>query len=149
MEIHSRSFAHDGPIPGVCTCDAEGRSPHLGWSGAPDGTRSFVLIVDDPDAPGGTFSHWGLFDIPATVTELDEGRPDTAEAKQATNDFERIGWGGPCPPPGHGRHHYHFRLMALDVEHLNVPQGTHCKDVERAAVSHVLARAELIGTYER
>lgn len=152
MELRSQSFAEGEPVPKVHTCDGEDRSPPLAWSGAPAGTRSYALIVVDPDAPGGTFSHWGLFDIPAAASELQEGyaAASTApEPKEATNDFQRIGWGGPCPPPGHGVHRYHFRLLALDVEQLDLPRGAHCRDIERAANPHVIARAQLTGTYER
>lgn len=152
MELHSQSFDDGATIPGGYTCDGEDRSPQIAWSGAPEGARGFVLIVDDPDAPGGTFAHWGLFDIPAEVTELPEGfsaAPALPGVKQATNDFERVGWGGPCPPPGHGVHHYRFRLLALDVAQLDMPAGVHCREVERAADPHVVGRTELVGLYER
>jgi Raf kinase inhibitor-like YbhB/YbcL family protein len=115
-------------------------------SGAPAGTKSFALIVDDPDAPRGTFCHWAMFDISPTATGVSDEMP--AGAHEAVNDFGRMGYGGPCPPPGHV-HHYRFRLMALNVPRLNIPQRATCQDVQPAAEPHKLAEATLVGTYAR
>jgi len=109
-------------------------------------------MCDDPDAPAGTWHHWSLFDIPATVTELEEGLSRDAHVdamRQAINDFGETGYRGPCPPRGHGTHHYHFRLLALDIDKLSVKDRAKCKEVETAARSHVIATAELVGTYSR
>jgi Raf kinase inhibitor-like YbhB/YbcL family protein len=111
-----------------------------------------MLLCDDPDAPVGTWHHWALFDIPPTMTDLNEGLRRDAHVqpmRQATNDFVEIGYGGPCPPHGHGVHHYHFRLSALDINKLPVREHVRCKEVEKAAQSHVIATVELVGTYSR
>lgn len=153
MELHSQGFASEQRIPDQYTCSGKDRSPHLAWSDAPRATRSYALIIDDPDAPSGTFSHWGVYDIPAEMTHLDEGfSSDDARAvgaKQVMNDFGRIGYGGPCPPVGHGVHHYRFQLLALDVEHLDLPARADCRALEEAAHPHVLGRARVTATYSR
>ncbi|MFI5087705.1 MAG: YbhB/YbcL family Raf kinase inhibitor-like protein [Terriglobales bacterium] len=125
--------------------------PQLAWSGAPPGTKSFALILDDPDAPGGTFTHWMVWNIPAGTHELPENLPKTAEltdgARQGRNDFGKVGYGGPCPPPGKP-HRYFFRLFALD----NAPAvkaGAGREELERALQGHILARGELMGRYAR
>jgi Raf kinase inhibitor-like YbhB/YbcL family protein len=153
MELQSDALKADETIPSVYTCDGKNRSPHLAWSHLPAGTRSLALIVDDPDAPNGTFGHWGLYDIPPEMTHLDEGfsRAD-AEAegiRQVLNDFGHMGYDGPCPPRGHGVHHYRFRLFALDVNHLELPHRANCRDLEEAVRPHILARAGLTATYSR
>jgi hypothetical protein len=150
--LTSVGFGAGQRIPKRYTCEAEDLSPPLAWSGAPEGTRGFVLLCDDPDAPAGTWHHWALFDIPATLTELREGFPRDAKAhgmRQGTNDFGETGYRGPCPPRGHGTHHYHFRLLALDAEKLSAKDRARCKEVEAAARPHALATAELVGTYSR
>ncbi len=120
------------------------------WSGLPAQTRSLVLLCDDPDAPSGTWHHWAAYDIPAAVTSLAEGAAAYAsEFKQAINDFHETGYGGPCPPPGHGVHHYHFKLLALSVDHLPVRDQPTCSDVEREARRHILGEAMLVGIYQR
>ncbi len=117
-------------------------------------TKSFALLCDDPDAPVGTFTHWVLYGVPANTSALAEGiaKSDTivvlGGAKQGMNDFGRIGWGGPCPPRGHGVHHYHFTLYALDTELVLPPRATR-RRLEDAMEGHVLAQAKLVGTYER
>ncbi|MGE5723291.1 MAG: YbhB/YbcL family Raf kinase inhibitor-like protein, partial [Sphingomonadales bacterium] len=113
MRISSAAFEDGGAIPSRYSCDGQGISPPLTWSGAPQATRSFALIVDDPDAPGGLFRHWAIFDIPGTAAELQEdaGTRPPAGARQARNDFGKSGYGGPCPPRGHGPHRYRFRLL--------------------------------------
>jgi len=146
FQLKSTAFPANGRIPDQYTCTGEDVPPPLSWKGAPATTQSFALIVDDPDAPGGTFHHWAIFDIGAAMTALDSGR--ASGAQEAVNDFGRAGYGGPCPPPGRP-HHYRFRLFALDVEHLDVPRHSKCRDVEKSAARHTLAEATLIGTYSR
>ncbi len=152
FEIQSPAFADGDAIPRQFTCEGEDTSPHLTWSEAPAGTQSFVLLCDDPDAPGGTWWHWAAFDIPTDHAGLPEAHPTDPLVngiRQAVNDFGNSGYGGPCPPPGHGTHHYRFRLLAIDVESLALPEGVKCREVEAAAGDHTLATAELVGTYAR
>jgi Raf kinase inhibitor-like YbhB/YbcL family protein len=130
----------NGRIP---ESDGEDVPPPLIWSGAPAGTKSFALIVDDPDAPGGTFCHWAIFDISPAATSVGEEMP--IGVHEAVNDFGRMGYGGPCPPRGQ-LHHYRFRLMALDVARLNIPPDARYHGVQRAAEPHKLAEATLVGT---
>ncbi len=151
LRITSSAFAHGDPIPVKHTCDGEDVSPPLKWGDAPEGTKSFALISDDPDAPVGTWVHWVIYDIPAEVTELPEAVPASEQldngARQGRNDFKRIGYGGPCPPRGNP-HRYFFKLYALDT-FLGLKPGAKKKDVLRAMEGHVLAQAELMGTYKR
>ena len=146
FKLESGDFLDGGAIPRDFTCDGRDVRPGLKWSEPPAGTKSLALIVDDPDAPGGTFGHWGMFDIPPTVRFI--GDQDVV-AREARNDFGRPGYGGPCPPPGHGPHHYRFKLLALDTETLDLRGGAGVKDVEKAAQKHLVGRAELTGIYER
>ena len=149
MKLVSSAFPDGAAIPQRFTCDGENLSPALNWSGAPDGTRSFVLLCDDPDAPAGTWHHWVAYDIPPTMTELVEGIAQKTKLKQAVNDFRKTGYGGPCPPHGHERHHYHFGLLALSTDHLLARPNASCRDVEREARRFTLAEATLVGWYER
>lgn len=151
MQITSSAFSGGTSIPRRFTCDGDDLSPPLAWREAPADARSFVLLCDDPDAPSGTYHHWAAYDIAPTETALAEGAAGGGKPgfRQAINDFGDEGYGGPCPPPGHGEHRYHFRLLALDVAHLRVPDPANCVDVEREARRHVLAEAVLIGTYGR
>jgi Raf kinase inhibitor-like YbhB/YbcL family protein len=152
MRLTSTDFSEGTTIPRRFTCDGEDVSPALQWTGAPAETKSFVLLCDDPDAPAGVWRHWAAYDIPADRTNLVEGVGQSkifAEFKQATNDFHRIGYGGPCPPRGHGIHHYHFRLLALSCAQLPTGAAPSCKEVEREARRHALAEAILIGVYQR
>jgi Raf kinase inhibitor-like YbhB/YbcL family protein len=142
--LTSPSFEHGEPIPRHHTCDAEDLSPPLAWSNAPSRTRSFALIVDDPDAPGGTFTHWLGWGIEPQATGFMEGERAPIEGR---NDFENVGYRGPCPPPGHGTHRYFFRLHALDAE-VEVASGA-ARDELEPALGSVIAVAELVGTYER
>jgi Raf kinase inhibitor-like YbhB/YbcL family protein len=146
FELKTAAFPPNGRIPDIYTCEGEDVPPPLAWSGAPAGTKSLALIVDDPDAPKGTFCHWAMFDISPTATGIGDEIP--AGAHEAVNDFGRMGYGGPCPPPGHV-HHYRFRMIALNVPRLNIPQRATCQDVQRAAGPHKLAEATLVGTYAR
>jgi Raf kinase inhibitor-like YbhB/YbcL family protein len=152
FQLRSPAFADGAPVPLRHTCEGDDLSPPLAWSDAPAGTRSFALLCDDPDAPAGTWHHWALFDIPAATSRVDEGVPGAEVAgtmRQAVNDFGRLGYGGPCPPRGHGVHHYHFRLLALGVASLGLTGRVGCPEVERAARPHTLATAELVGTFGR
>lgn len=142
--LSSHAFPHEGTIPVTFTCDGDDGPPPLSWSGSPDGTRSFALIVDDPDAPGGTFTHWLLYDIPPQTTEL----PGTPIGKTLRNGFGRSGYGGPCPPRGHGSHRYFFSLYALDVPALSFRAKSR-EALDRALKGHVLGTARLMGRYER
>jgi Raf kinase inhibitor-like YbhB/YbcL family protein len=146
--LSSPSFAEGEAIPVKHTCDGENSAPPLRWEGQP-AAQSFVLIVDDPDAPGGTFTHWVLFDIPGSQRELPEGLSNVgALGTPGMNDFLKVGYGGPCPPPG-APHRYVFTLSALDVATLNLPAEASRKQVEQAAQGHVLGQAKLIGRYQR
>jgi Raf kinase inhibitor-like YbhB/YbcL family protein len=153
LTLTSPSFAHQGEIPSQFTCEGKDVSPALAWSGAPANTQSFALIVDDPDAPDPkapkmTWVHWVLFNIPANASGLPENvssKALPAGIKEGINDWKRIGWGGPCPPIG--RHRYFFKLYALDAE-LQLDRPTKAK-LEQAMQGHILAQAELMGTYQK
>lgn len=152
MRLTSGGFSDGDAIPRRFTCEGEDLSPPLQWRDAPAGTRSFILLCDDPDAPAGTWHHWAVYDIPADCAAIPEGagRHGGREAfKQAANDFGRRGYGGPCPPRGHGPHRYHFRLLALSTDHLAVRKDPSCRDVEREARKHLVAEAILVGSYQR
>jgi Raf kinase inhibitor-like YbhB/YbcL family protein len=152
LSLTSTSFPHQGEIPARHTCEGNDISPALAWSGAPENTKSFVLIVDDPDAPDPrapkmTWVHWVLYNIPANATELPEDvRKLPAGTRQGLNDWKRTGYGGPCPPIG--RHRYFHKLYALDTLLPDLGRAKKA-DVERAMQGHVLAQAELIGTYQK
>lgn len=150
LVLKSSAFAHQGAIPSKYTCDGEDISPPLEWSGAPADTKSFALIVDDPDAPIGTFNHWILFNIPAGVNQLAEGisRQDTLAdgSRQGKTSWRKVGYGGPCPPSG--THRYFFTLYALDIM-LDLPAGASKEQVLQAMSGHILAKGELMGTYKR
>lgn len=150
LRLTSAAFDRDGKIPTHFTCDGANVSPHLAWSDPPAETRSFAIVCSDPDAPSGIWYHRAIFDIPASTIELAENfPPKSAMGRQAINDFGTLGYGGPCPPRGHGTHHYHFTLYALNVEHLGVAVGARCRNVEKAAKAHAIATAKLIGVYTR
>lgn len=153
MKISSPAFADGGPIPRAHTCDGADLSPPLTWSGPPEATREFALICDDPDAPGQTWVHWVLYGIPAGVSGLPSGVPADAElkqpvmARQGMTDFRRVGYGGPCPPPGPA-HRYYFKLYALH-DSLKLPAGA-TKAVLLEAIKHItLEEAVLVGKYGR
>jgi Raf kinase inhibitor-like YbhB/YbcL family protein len=143
--LTSDAFADGERIPRRHTCEGDDLSPALSWSRTPPETRSLALVVDDPDAPAGTFTHWLAWGIPAEAGGLGEGEPAPGEGR---NGFGVTGWSGPCPPPGHGAHRYFFRLHALDAE-LALATGADRKQLERAIDGHVLATAELTGLFER
>ena len=154
LQITSSAFLHGASIPRQCTCEGADRSPPLSWSGAPVSTRSFALIVDDPDAPDPaapkmTWVHWVLYNLSPETTALAEGVSRDAlpaGALQGRNDWKRMGYGGPCPPMG--RHRYFHKLYALDcvLPDLVGPTKDH---LLRAMQGHVLAQAEIVGTYEK
>ena len=152
IQVTSAAFTEGARIPVQYTCDGEDKSPGLKWSGLPDGGRSIALIADDPDAPGATWVHWVLYGLSADTTELNEGVPATetlsSGSRQGTNDFKKIGYGGSCPPPGHGVHRYYFKVYALDSE-LGLPPGVTKSDLLRAMDGHIVAQGQLMGTYER
>jgi Raf kinase inhibitor-like YbhB/YbcL family protein len=143
--LTSDAFQEGQPIPARFSCDGDDRSPALKWGEPPEGTKSLALIVDDPDAPSGLFRHWGAYDIPAIARELPAGASPPGEAQ---NDFGKPGYGGPCPPHGHGPHRYRFKLLALDVDRLNL-SNPKVAEVEAEAEKYVVGRAQLTGTYER
>lgn len=152
ITLISPTFADGARIPQRYTCDGEDISPPFRWLAAPSDTKSFVFICSDPDAPGGTWYHWGLYDMPVETSDLREGYPKDAKVgavRQAVTDFKRTGYGGPCPPKGHGEHHYRFRLMALSVESLALGDQPHCREVEQAAEKHLLDETVLVGIYGR
>ncbi len=151
MELTSAAFAPQSEIPVTHTCEGEDRAPPLAWSGAPPATKSYALIVDDPDAPDPkapkmTWVHWVLYDIPASVQALPMGGPAPAGAREGLNDWKRAGWNGPCPPIG--RHRYFFKLSALDRTLSELQPPTKAA-LEAAMQGHVLASAELVGTYQK
>lgn len=146
LSLTSDAFQDGQPIPIQYTCDGSDKTPALNWGEPPPGAKSFALVIDDPDAPSGTFRHWGVFDIPASARSIGGGQPAGTEV---TNDFGKPGYGGPCPPKGHGPHHYHFKLFALDTDELRLSTGAKIAEVENAAKQHAIAEGELIGTYER
>ncbi len=143
LELRSSVFEDGGTIPSRYTCDGENLSPPLSFAGVPDGTRSLALVVDDPDAPVGTFTHWLAWGIDPGADGLGEGQP---APREGPNGFGTVGYAGPCPP--RGRHRYFFRLHALDTE-LELEPGADRDVLERALDGHVLETAELVGGYER
>ena len=151
FEVSTPAFAGGGDIPVRHTCDGADVSPALDWTAPPDGTVSLALIVDDPDAPGRTWVHWVVYNIPPGERGLPEGVEARAAlpsgTRQGTNDFGRIGYGGPCPPPGPA-HRYFFRLYALDTT-LEWRRGVKRPGLDAAMKGHVLASAELLGSYQR
>jgi hypothetical protein len=146
LSLTSDAFQHGQAIPVQYTCDGADQTPSLSWSEPPEGTKSFALVIDDPDAPSGMFRHWGVFDIPASTRSIGGNQQVGTEVN---NDFGKPGYGGPCPPKGHGPHHYHFKLFALDTDKLGVAASAKIADIENAALKHAIAQGELVGTYER
>lgn len=150
FELESDAFEAGGEIPARYTCDGENVSPPLRWSGVPEGTESLALVMDDPDAPAGTWVHWVMYRMYADRRELSEGVPPDEEfgsARQGVNDFGNLGYGGPCPPEN-GAHRYSFRLYALDGEPGLAP-GASKEELMDAIEGHVLGQAERVGTYRR
>ena len=150
IEVSSSAFNEGESIPSQYTCDGKDISPQLKWSGVPDEARSIALIADDPDAPGKTWVHWVLFNLPPETTSLDENMPGDVElengAKQGITDFGDHGYGGPCPPGG--THRYFFKVYALDTE-LDLNSDVQKDDVVSAMDGHILAEGQLMGTYTK
>jgi Raf kinase inhibitor-like YbhB/YbcL family protein len=151
FQIKSSAFSAGGAIPQKFTCDGSDVSPQLTWTDPPAKTQSFALIMDDPDAPAGIWVHWVLYGLPPNTRDLAEGIAKQEQlpggALQGRNDFGKIGYGGPCPPPGKP-HRYFFKLYALDAK-LDLKAGARKADVERAMQGHILAQAEWMGRYSR
>lgn len=143
--LESSAFENAQAIPARHTCEGEDVSPPPRWTNVPEGTRSLALVVDDPDAPGGVFTHWTAWGLAPAAEGLSEGESPPSEGQ---NDFGTTGYRGPCPPPGDGQHRYVFRLYALDVEP-EPAAGAAKAELEQAIDGHVLTMAELVGTYER
>jgi Raf kinase inhibitor-like YbhB/YbcL family protein len=152
ISLTSSAFTNGAAIPEQYTCHGKNVSPPLKWSGVPSQAESLVLIMDDPDAPVGTWVHWVLYDLAPSTTELPEGfgaegNPPADAAKQGKNDFKRLGYGGPCPPSGKP-HRYFLKLYALDRV-LNLKPGAIRKDVERAMEKHIIGQGQLVAIYKR
>ena len=150
--MNSPAFADGQQIPARYTRDGENNSPPLEWSGTPAQAQSYVLIIEDPDAPSGTFRHWAVYNIPGDRTGLPEGAGSGMQVEglsQGVNDFGNARYDGPQPPRGHGPHHYHFRLAALNIPRLDVPARAKVVEVWEAARPHIVDETELVGTYER
>jgi len=149
--LKSTAFSHGGEIPKRYRCDGADISPALSWEDLPAGTLSLALIADDPDAPGGTWTHWLIWNISPQSAQLPEDLPAVAALddgeRQGKNDFQRMGYGGPCPPPGK-THRYFFKLYALDSR-LDLQAGAARNELELAMKGHVLAQADWMGTYRR
>jgi hypothetical protein len=152
MRISSTAFDEGGMLPPRFTCDGAGVSPPLEWTDVPDGTQRFALICEDPDAPSGVFTHWLIYDLSAGSRELEEDVPKDAVlamgARQGTNSFGNVGYGGACPPLGDREHRYFFKLYALD-SYLAVQPGASKDHLLAAMENHVLAEAQLIAKYKR
>ena len=150
LVINTTAFSEGEMIPTRYTCDGPDVSPDLAWSGVPDAAETLALICDDPDAPMGTWVHWVLFNIPSSLSGLPaEISPDAtleSGARHGTNDFRKLGYGGPCPPGG--THRYYFKLYALDTE-LNLDSGATKDQLLEGMQGHILAEAQLMGTYKR
>ena len=150
MQVTSSAFKEGQPIPRPYTCDGVNISPPLEWTGVPKTAKTIAVIADDPDAPSGTFVHWVLYNLPAENIGMIENLPTTENLKaggfQGKNGFQKIGYGGPCPPSG--THRYFFKVYALDNE-LSLKAGATKPDVEQAMQGHIVAQAQLMGTYSR
>ena len=144
MTLTSPAFLDGELIPRQFTCDGDNVPPSLNWSGGPDSTRSFALIVEDAEAPGGRFTHWVLYDIPAQITQW----PSEANGKTLLNSFGRSGYGGPCPPQGDEPHQYVFTVHAIDVRYLELA-AERLDDLRTALEAHTLATGRLVGRYAR
>ncbi len=150
LELRTTAFKPGGDIPRKFTCSGPDTSPALAWNEPPAGTQSFALVMDDPDAPAGTWVHWVVYDLPPSTHQLPEGVPKDGAVpgggRQGVNDFEKTSYGGPCPPPGKP-HRYFFKLYALDKK-LGLDRATK-RDVEQAMHGHILAQGELVGRFGR
>jgi Raf kinase inhibitor-like YbhB/YbcL family protein len=149
LKLRSRAFQHEGMIPDKYSMDGGNISPPLAWTGIPDATKSLALIMDDPDAPSGTFVHWLVYRIPSNSTELSEDLPATPQlpngARQGHNGFGNLGYGGPQPPSG--THRYFFHLYALDSE-IDLEAGASREELDQAVRGHILEETQLMGEYQ-
>lgn len=149
LQVSSKSFPAGADIPKKYTCDGQNISPELAWANLPGDTRSVAVLLEDPDAPGGTFTHWLMYDLPVGMASVVEGVPVTGEIPggglQGINDFGKLGYGGPCPPPGRA-HRYVFRVFALD-KILGLPSRASKESVQQAMRGHVLAEGEIVGKF--
>jgi len=148
FQVFSPAFADGGWIPDLHTCQGADVSPSLEWTGEPPETRSFALVLDDPDAPVGTWNHWLLYDIAPKMHNLAQGYK-TGMGLGGLNSWDKPGYGGPCPPKSHGPHRYFFRLYALDVPTLGLAAQARRDALDKAMKGHVLAEAQYMGRYER
>ena len=151
LSLTSPAFPSGGRIPIKYTRDGENVSPPLEWRDAPQQTQSYALVVEDPDAPSGMFRHWAIYNIAAGETGLPESASEAepGDVAHGVNDFGNRHYDGPQPPKGHGPHHYHFRLAALDISRLDLPALTTAEEAWKAARPHVIAETEMVGIYER
>jgi Raf kinase inhibitor-like YbhB/YbcL family protein len=151
LTITSPAFRNGAVIPTRYTRDGENLSPPLEWRDAPPETKSYLLLVEDPDAPSGTFRHWAMYNIPAGEAGLPEGASAQGLRGEGerVNGFRNARYDGPQPPKGHGPHHYHFRLAALDVPRLDVAASAKAEEIWTRAQPHIIAEAEVVGVYER
>ena len=145
MQVTSSAFSEGGKIPPIYTCDDQNVSPPLEWTGVPTNTVSLALIMDDPDAPSGTWVHWVLYNLPSGLTSLEQGK--NGGGTEGKNDFSKIGYGGPCPPKG-SNHRYFIKIYALDTQ-LELKAGATKAQLENAMKGHILAQGQLMGRYER
>lgn len=152
LTINSLDFSANQPIPKEFTCEGANKAPKLVWENVPQKTKSFAIICDDPDAPAGTWVHWVVYNIPADKRSLDYITDRTEKLSDGTmqgaNSWPKIGYDGPCPPKGHGIHHYHFKLFALDSL-LNLKPKATKEELLKAMKGHIVAQAEITGLYER
>lgn len=150
LTLSSKAFSAGSPIPVVYSCKGRSISPPLAWSNTPAGAKTLALIMDDPDAPIGTFVHWVVFNIPASVNQLPEAVPASAKlddgTQQGNNGAGKIGYTGPCPPSG--THRYFFKLYALDAQ-LSLSSGASKDQLLQAMQGHILAQGELMGTFSK
>lgn len=145
IQMTSNAFNSGGTIPKRYTCDADNVSPPISWTSLPQGIKSLALIVDDPDAPGGIWVHWVLYNLPGELSGINEGVKNLG--MDGYNDFNKLGYGGPCPPKG-STHRYYFKLFALDTL-LDLKPGASKRVLERAMQGHILAQGQLVGKYAR
>ncbi|MFQ6614307.1 MAG: YbhB/YbcL family Raf kinase inhibitor-like protein [Fidelibacterota bacterium] len=151
MKLVSSAFGNGQPVPLLYSCEGKDYSPDLAWNDIPPGTRSLALTCVDPDAPVGDWIHWVVWNIPVGLKSLPArvDPQDQTRFAQGTNSWGRTGYGGPCPPPGHGVHHYNFTLYALDLDQINLDPGARIGDLRSIMEGHILEEVTLTGTYER
>jgi len=143
------AFPEAAVIPTLNTCEGADVSPAIEWSGAPSGTKSFAVIVDDPDAPGGIWNHWLLFNISPEVHAIAQGFKVGQLGVSGNNDFGKPGYNGPCPPKGHGPHRYYFKLFALDIPRVDLKKGATRAELDQAMRGHILGQTQYMGRFER